>query len=47
MKDVISVDKLRDIIGCTCSFNETYDGKSYNLKTEQRQALKKIKERYE
>lgn len=26
--------QIRDAIGCTCAFNEKYDGKSYNLKTE-------------
>lgn len=26
---------IRDILGCTCAFNEQYDSKSYNLKTEE------------
>lgn len=32
-QDTLNTGKVRDILGCTCSFNETYDGKSYNLKT--------------
>ena len=26
--------QLREILNCQCWFNETYDGKAYNLKTE-------------
>lgn len=35
MKQSTQLDRLRDILNCTCSYNEEYDGKSWNNKTQE------------
>lgn len=35
---------IQDILGCTCAFNEQYDEKSYNLKTEEYEPCSCVKQ---